>query len=173
MFLSVRELELHKVRFDAAFRPGQLEFLGNRLRQSGELEVRGSAELLASIQEIRVRGRISGAVECDCDRCLEPVRFPIDGEFDLLFRPDEVPPGAHPEVRIAPADSEIGFYEGAGLQLADIVREQVLLWLPMQRLCTPECQGLCPSCGANRNRDACACQPQHADDRWSALRQLR
>jgi len=171
MFLSVRELELHKVRFDVAFAQGQFDFLDKWIRQAEPLEVSGEAELLASIQEIRVRGHVRGRIECDCDRCLENAAFPIDRGFDLLYRPDEVP-AACQEVRISKGESEIGFYEGGGLELADIVREQILLWLPMQRLCTPECKGICPSCGANRNMDICGCEPRESDSRWAALRQM-
>ena len=74
-------------------------------------------------------------------------------------------------VEINQGESEIGFYEGEGLELEDILREQVLLALPMQRVCTESCKGICPGCGKNRNETVCDCRPA-VDDRWGALRNL-
>ena len=67
----------------------------------------------------------------------------------------------------------MGFYEGGGVELNDVLREFVLLSLPMQRLCRAECRGMCPVCGKNRNLSDCGCQPEPADDRWAALKSIR
>ena len=67
-------------------------------------------------------------------------------------------------------ESEIGYYEGDGVEIADVAREQVLLWLPMQWVCQADCKGICPICGQNRNLAPCNCQQQAVDDRWSVLR---
>jgi uncharacterized protein len=76
------------------------------------------------------------------------------------------------EVEIDEGEAEIGFYEGGGLELQDILREQILLALPMQRVCSQVCKGICPACGKNRNEAACDCKPDSANDRWGALRNL-
>ena len=67
---------------------------------------------------------------------------------------------------------EAGFYEGDGLDLADVLREQIMLELPMQRVCHEDCLGICPVCGQNRNRAACDCHERRPDDRWARLRDL-
>jgi uncharacterized protein len=56
--------------------------------------------------------------------------------------------------------------------LEDAVREQVLLALPGRMLCQQDCQGLCPQCGANRNRTNCDCVQPAVDSRWKALADL-
>jgi uncharacterized protein len=62
------------------------------------------------------------------------------------------------EVVEVPADElEVGFFSGAGIEVADVVAEQVNLFMPMQMICSPGCPGLCPTCGANRNLEACDC----------------
>jgi len=98
--------------------------------------------------------------------------FALNEGFDLFYRPmAEI---AHEEeVAIDEGESEIGFYEGGGVALEDILRERVLLALPMQRICSEDCRGICPVCGKNRNDGACDCQPDAKDDRWGALRKLR
>jgi uncharacterized protein len=171
MFFGVKELELRKIRFAAAFPPGQIEFSEPGLTQRTPLEVEGTAELLGAVREIRVRGRLRGEMECACDRCLESVAVPMDGDFDLSYRPDECD-WEVPESGLSDAESRMGFYEGGGLALAEVVREQVLLWLPMQRICRPECKGICPMCGQNRNAGECGCRVEQIDERWQALREL-
>jgi uncharacterized protein len=58
------------------------------------------------------------------------------------------------------------------MELEDVLREQILLQLPMQRICQDDCKGICPICGRNRNETACDCRVEPADDRWGALRNI-
>jgi len=171
VLFSVRELELRKARFDVSIPPGELEFLDQKLRQIGPLEAEGTVELLANTGgEIRVQGHLNVEMEGDCDRCLEITKFPLESDFDLFYRPDleNVRPGE--EIAIDEGESQIGFYKGPGLELNDILREHILLSLPMQRVCDDACKGICPVCGQNRNQTDCHCAIRARDDRWEALR---
>ena len=172
MFLSIKEMELRKIRFDETFAPGEIDFAGEALAQVSGLHAAGVAELLAhSGGEVRIRGRFQVEVTSECDRCLGRARFPLDTSFDLFYRPAaEI--AREEEVSIDEGEAEIGFYEGDGLELEDVVREQVLLALPMQRVCSDNCLGICPVCGKNRNESACDCKEPAVDDRWAALRNL-
>jgi uncharacterized protein len=76
------------------------------------------------------------------------------------------------EVAIDEGEAEMGFYAGAGIELEEILREQILLLLPMQRVCSADCKGICPVCGRDRNESSCDCRVEAADDRWSALRKI-
>jgi uncharacterized protein len=172
MFLSIKEMELREIRFDEAFAPGQIDFSGEDLEQASPLHAAGTAELLAhSDGEIRIRGRYTVEMTAECDRCLGRARFPVDERFDLFYRP-ATQIAREEEVSIDESEAEIGFYEHGGIELADILRERVLLALPMQRVCRDACQGICPVCGINRNESACDCKIAAADDRWGALRNL-
>jgi uncharacterized protein len=177
VFISVKELELKKVHFTVAFPPGEIEFFddGDRLKQASPLQAEGTAELLPhTLGEIRVRGHLAVTMQCDCNRCLEPARFPIDSSFDLFYRPAEtVDEVDEEEVEIDDKEAEVAFYEGAGIELKDVLREHVLLAMPMQRVCRAECQGICPVCGQNRNLIHCECEAKLVDDRWSALKKLQ
>lgn len=171
MLLSVREMEVRKLLFETVFRPGEIEFFDSGLRQMTDMRVTGSAELIESTEEIRVQGRIESRFEAECDRCLEKAEFPIDREFDLFYRKAETEAIAA-ERAIDAGEAEIGYYEGEGLELEDVLREQVLLMLPMQRICGESCKGICPVCGQNRNHAECSCSVAPVDDRWSALRNI-
>jgi uncharacterized protein len=172
MFLSTKEMELRKVRFDEAFEAGQIDFKGENLEQATPLQTKGSAELLPhSGGEVRIQGRYRVEMTAECDRCLGRARFPLDAGFDLFYRPTS-DIAREEEVAIDEGEAEIGFYEGDGMLLEDILREQVLLALPMQRICSDVCKGICPVCGRNRNESSCDCRTESADDRWGALRNL-
>lgn len=170
MFLNVQELQLRKVPITEVFRPGAIDYFDAQLRQVGDLEVSGFAELKPATMAIRVCGHLKVRMQADCDRCLEAADFPIELDFDLIYEP--LPEALPEEVVLTQQDTEIAFYRGLGLELADVVREQVLLALPMQRICQPDCRGICPVCGENRNWVQCGCSRGWQDDRWAALRQL-
>ncbi len=171
MFLGLKELERGRVFFKETCQPGTIEFFDEQVRQAGVLATEGVGELSPALLEILVRGRVQVVMEAPCDRCLERVSFPIDSQFELAYLPASSLAGDE-DARISEAEVEAGFYEGDGLDLADVLREQILLALPMQRLCVEECRGICPVCGQNRNRVSCGCQPDRPDDRWSKLREL-
>jgi uncharacterized protein len=172
MFLSIKEMEVRKVRFDETFEPGQIDFTDAGVSQDGPLRIEGVAELLANTDgEVRLRGDLRGSMRAECDRCLAETVFPLEAKLDLFYRPmsyiarDE-------EIEIDEGEAEIGFYQGEGIELEDILREQVLLLLPMQKVCREDCKGICPLCGKNRNEAPCDCKPVAIDDRWRALRDV-
>ena len=172
MFLSVKEMEVRKVRFDETFEPGQIELASENLEQVTPLHAVGSAEMLKNTGgEVRVQGRYTVEFTAPCDRCLVTARHPLDAGFDLFYQPAATI-ARDEEIEIDEGEAEIGFYEGGGLELEDILREQILLALPMQRVCSEDCKGICPVCGKNRNQSACDCTVHPGDDRWGALRKL-
>jgi uncharacterized protein len=172
VFFHVRDLEIRARRFDVELPPGVIEFLDPKLRQAGSLVATGEAELVTGpLGEIRVKGHVRVQMEADCDRCLEPAHFPIDSDFELYYRP--VAEGYGEESAIDAGEAEMGFYEGDGVELNEVLREFVLLALPMQRLCREDCKGICPVCGQNRNQKECQCQASAIDDRWGALKSIR
>jgi uncharacterized protein len=96
----------------------------------------------------------------------------VHRSFDLFYSP--LPKDLKPEeARLKDDDSEIGFFEGEGLFLADVLREQVLLALPMKVICRSDCRGLCPSCGANLNHEECRCETHATDPRLAPFARLK
>jgi uncharacterized protein len=178
MEFKVSELEREPVEFDLELPPGAVD-LGEEAEQAGALAASGRAEVIHEhrgpreiVADIRLKGRFSGKFEVPCARCVEPVEIPLESEFDLIFRPvgaDSVTG----ERAISAPETEIGYYQKDSLALEDVLREQVLLALPVRTLCKPDCKGLCPRCGANRNLQPCNCEEVPSDPRWEALAGLR
>jgi uncharacterized protein len=178
MEFKVSELEREPIHFDLKLDPGVVA-LGEEATQRGALATAGLAEVLHEhrgpkeiVADIRLRGKFDGKFEVPCARCVEPVEIPLSAEFDLIFRPAGADSEA-PERSITAPETEIGYYQGDSLFLEDVLREQVLLSLPVRTLCKPDCKGLCPRCGENRNSHACNCEEGPSDPRWEALAGLR
>jgi uncharacterized protein len=178
MYISLQDLEVKPVEFAETFAPGKID-LGQEVVQQGGLKATGHAELIEEdhggknrVKDIRVVGGFEGKVELRCARCLEPVPTRVKEDFDLLYRPLRSGKQGE-EISINEAETEIGFYQGNGLELADVIKEQVLLSLPVKPLCKEDCSGLCPQCGQNLNQGSCDCTQARSDPRWSALEGLR
>ncbi|MGH9605380.1 MAG: YceD family protein [Terracidiphilus sp.] len=178
MEFVVSELEREPAEFDLEMAPGTVD-LGELTAQHGLLASSGRAEVIHEhrgpkeiVADIRLRGRFAGTFEVPCARCVEPVEVRLAAEFDLIFRPAGADSDA-PERSITAPETEIGYYQEDSLLLEDVLREQVLLALPVRTLCKPDCKGLCPRCGANRNHQLCGCEQGPADPRWEALAGLR
>ena len=178
MEFRISELEREPFDFDLNINAGTIDF-GEEAEQVGNLATSGRAEVIHEhrgpkeiVPDIRLKGRYSGRFQVPCARCIEPVEIPLAADFDLIFRPIGADAGA-PERSITSSETEIGYYQKDSLLLEDVLREQVLLSLPVRTPCKPDCKGLCPSCGANRNQQPCSCDEGKTDPRWEALTGLR
>jgi uncharacterized protein len=172
LFISLQDLESRNVPFAVDVPAGKIDF-DSKLTQTSALHAEGTASLLKySLGEIRVQGDLRVDTATVCDRCLEAIQLPIQNQFDLVYMPaGESLVGGEDEIDEAAV--EVGFYEGHGLELDDVLREVVLLALPMQIVCSEACKGICPYCGHNRNQRECNCQQKAVDDRWNSLKSLR
>jgi uncharacterized protein len=116
-------------------------------------------------------GRLVTTVRRECCRCLEPSEAAVALDIDLRYLPHGVNAGEG-EREISDDDLSIAFYRDDEIDLGGLVREQLHLAAPMKPLCDDGCRGLCPACGANRNRKACGCDTVWRDPRFDALRSL-
>lgn len=109
-----------------------------------------------------------------CDRCLAPIEEPVAAELDLMI--ETTPPPRHQaeeEVELGEDDLGVLHVEGDVLDTKPLIAEQVQLNIPMKPLCRPDCQGLCPRCGADLNQSPCGCEEPQGDPRWAALSALK
>lgn len=101
-----------------------------------------------------------------CGRCLEEVQvdFPLD-----IHRKVDMKLSA--EDRIKDLD-ESNYITGTDLDVDQLVRNEVLMWWPLQVLCREDCKGICSHCGKNLNLGPCNCQEEDPDPRMAAIRDI-
>ena len=109
---------------------------------------------------IVVRGEIEARWTGECRRCLTPVGGPLLVDVQELYQNRVTDPEAFP-------------IEQEQLDLRPMAREALLIEAPAAPLCRPDCAGICPLCGSDRNRTPCSCETRPVDNRWAALDALR
>lgn len=156
-------------------------------------------ELYSEDANVFVRGRIQGWMEVACSRCLGTARVPLDEVLAITYLPKSQLPGdeddrAHADeksdaahggrvphegeasedlgVELGDEDLDLYGYEGEEIDLAPMLREQLVLAVPFAPLCIEACKGLCPQCGGDRNQEACNCEPP-GDPRLVALKNFK
>ncbi|MGI9101137.1 MAG: YceD family protein [Terriglobales bacterium] len=178
MFISLQVLEQKEINFREQYPPEAID-LGAEMRQVGPLLSSGRATLIEEhhghkgvIRDIRVVGELATRLGLACARCLEPVERDVTRQFELLYRPLGSDAGRE-EISVTQAEAEIGYYTGEGIELTDVLREQILLAVPLKVVCREQCRGLCPQCGKNLNQGECKCAAPAGDSRWEALKELK
>ena len=111
-------------------------------------------------------GEAEFALMIPCDRCLEPVEVPfqlsIERTLDMNLTDEE---------RIANLDEQ-PYLQGYNLDVDQLVRDELLLNLPMKVLCDEDCKGICNRCGANLNHETCDCDRSSLDPRMSVIQDI-
>jgi uncharacterized protein len=140
----------------------------------GEPDVRlleplaGRLRLTRDHNGILVQGRLTTRLSLPCARCLAPAEAEVALELEEHFRPSVFLPGG-PAVEPDPEDDVATWIdERHQVDLAEVLRQALLLAVPAHPLCRPDCRGLCPRCGQDWNAGPCDCQPE-PDPRWQAL----
>ncbi len=120
----------------------------------------------------RLLARIDYEQTLTCARCLAPVAQRVTADVDLIVVVEPSQPAVG-EVRLGEGDLGVLALDEPELDTDPILMEQLELNVPMSLLCRPDCAGLCPRCGADRNREPDCCAPDLADPRWTALLDLK
>jgi len=124
-------------------------------------DVAVSLVLTSFLGGVTARGRIVAPWRASCRRCARPVEGTLEVRVAEQFRPEA-----------SPDDEDAYPLVNEAVDLRDLVRDAVVLELPLAPLCRPECKGLCPTCGCDLNERTCACRPE-IDPRWATLDALR
>ncbi|MFM9905057.1 MAG: YceD family protein [Pyrinomonadaceae bacterium] len=153
---------------ELTFGPGDID-LDEGTRLTGKTVFTG--EMSRDGKRTHVRGSITTDAEIDCVRCLEPVVKHIAVEFEDVFVDAAEEPTVD-DVELAGDDMDVSLITEDEIDIAEVVREQLILATDKIVLCREDCKGLCPKCGENRNLIDCKCEENEIDPRWAALKNL-
>ncbi|MFN8557702.1 MAG: DUF177 domain-containing protein [Dehalococcoidia bacterium] len=138
---------------------------------SAPVPVRGSVTLLRTQRGLLARARATVTWPDSCSRCLKPAEAILDLEVEEEYLPTVDPVTGAP---LADPEDPVAFRIDAAHHLAldEAIRQAAVMAAPMQPLCRPDCRGLCPECGVDRNTAPCACETAPIDERWAGLRAI-
>ncbi|WP_459982683.1 YceD family protein [Nocardioides sp. AN3] len=125
-----------------------------------ELDLR----LEAVMDGVLVTGEAHAALEGECVRCLEPLTDEVDVSFQELYLYDDTRDAASLE-----EGEDVSVLDADLLDLEPVLRDAVVLALPFQPLCSEDCPGLCPECGARLADDPDHTHEAPIDPRWAGL----
>jgi uncharacterized protein len=133
---------------------------------SGDILVQATIEKVGA--QLHLRATVEATGKFQCDRCLSSFERPLRPAFQMHYVT-----GEGDESQFDPAEVQTLSPGYPVIDIADDVRQTLLLSVPLKLLCREDCAGLCPQCAQNLNEGACTCTTEKADGRWDALRRLK
>ena len=127
--------------------------------------IKGHLSVQKTMNNLSVTADVRLPIHASCQRCLNPYQYEAEVHCQRLLTPlfeSEREREIHKseEVELTKDDLDFSYFEGEEVDVGEILAEQVVLEQPMIYLCQPDCKGLCPECGVNRNQNPCSCAPK-------------
>jgi uncharacterized protein len=132
-------------------------------------DVRVDVRVTRSGQNVLIRGSVRFTQQLECSRCLKEIRKMRTERIEALYVPAT---DLRAELQLKEGDMDTLFYDGDSIDLEQLVRDAIILSIPMSPHCRSDCKGLCPGCGRNLNEEECSCKERAVDPRWKALGKL-
>ena len=133
-----------------------------------------SLDITRNGDNLFLTGRATVNAVLECARCLEEYSYTLEGPIGLVVVVGEDKEGGGSGEGDQEDESLVRVPGGSRyIDLADEIRSELLVRIPIKPLCTEECKGLCSTCGTNLNCDKCSCQNSRRESRWDALKNLK
>ncbi len=130
-------------------------------------------QLIKTCDNVSVTGSAIIDLNPLCARCLETFRHRMNVPLHIDLAPlKEAGIVEGDEIELETDDLNFAFYKGEEIDLGEIIREMLVLDVPLRYLCKESCKGLCPQCGQNLNLGTCACVRPHGDPRLTVLKKF-
>lgn len=148
----------------------QFTVVPEELELGGEFQAQVvvDATIDKSPNQILVTCTIRTVATFACDRCTSSFVEALTPTYRMFYALE----GAEP-LDVDPVEFQQLLPGQSVIDIADDVRQTLLLAVPLKLLCSEGCRGLCPTCGKNLNDGACSCRNQRDDSRWDILRKLQ
>ncbi|MFQ5444299.1 MAG: DUF177 domain-containing protein [Nitrospinales bacterium] len=172
MFFDIDEIPESGYDFKLALDKDNLKINGRDCSLSGPATVQG--RLIKIEKDVYLKGRITTALSVVCTRCLGLFEHPVECEVSARFVPKSKSGDLEDDLELHTSDIDTEYYSENKINIFNPVHDQILLAVPMVRLCRKDCKGLCPTCGKNLNEGSCDCdQDDSIDPRLSILKSLK
>jgi len=172
MYIDLNAAEPVDFQFDEGLAAGALALDDGEEIALLDVRVRGRG-VRERPREVALQGAVEARLRMRCVRCLEAFDDSLSTTFELILVPEGSRPVAASEHEVDEREALLFVGREGRVELVDVAREQIYLNLPLKPLCRPDCRGLCPTCGANRNRLECGCRSEEGDGRLAPLLEFK
>lgn len=135
---------------------GEGPWISNEIKVTGELTNNGRV--------LKIKGVIHATAKHQCNYCLEDFITPMEIPFSDNYQDESM--------KEIDDETDLAYYNGDEIDIADLVRESMILAEPLRVVCSKSCRGLCPQCGINLNVSKCSCNYDVIDPRLAVLSKL-
>ncbi len=148
----------------------EMEISGDLRLELGEgcpqtVQVQGSLTVDNLENRFHLKGSVKATGDIPCGRCLETFTFVWKAPVEIIILRNID--------RGEDQGDTVVLHQSKGLvDLSEAVTECVSLAFPLTTICREDCQGLCQTCGIDRNKQSCECKEEDIDPRWAALDNL-
>lgn len=129
------------------------------IRILSPIEVEGTLSIIEKQLSLDATAKVK--IELTCSRCLEKFYRDMEIHIEEKFSNDD-----------ANKDDDYIFIDSDVIDITEIIENNIILCLPIRRLCSESCKGLCQSCGTNLNHSTCNCGDEDIDPRLAKLKEL-
>jgi uncharacterized protein len=160
MNINVSEVLAKKTtfkNFSLVLKEGDLFSADSEVSLNKPFELEARVTLVGDI--LHLDGEIEGELLLLCSRCTEEFTYKVNMEIHEEFTNN-----------IDNKDDNIIFIESDSIDITEIIENNIFLAMPIKKLCSENCKGLCQKCGANLNINTCNCDNEQIDPRLSALK---
>ena len=127
-------------------------------------EIKVTGELINNGHLLKIKGVIHATAKYQCNYCLEDFITNMEIPFSDDFKDEST--------EEIDDEADLAYYNGDEIDIADLVRESMILAEPLKVVCSKSCRGLCPYCGINLNVSQCSCKDNVIDPRFAVLSKL-
>ncbi|MBI2082544.1 MAG: DUF177 domain-containing protein [Deltaproteobacteria bacterium] len=176
MKIKISEIPVEGVHLTAelASDPWFGEVVRETFRKDSDGQNKASASLFLekTCDNISLRGVASLDLKQECDRCLDFFPYHLSVPIEMTLAPLQNVQGGEKTEELTTEDENFSFYKGEEINLSEIIRETLVLALPIRYLCQESCKGICPQCGINLNHNACNCHDQTGHSQFAVLKKF-
>jgi len=138
------------------------------LEENFRTKVEVNTHLEKTSRQLILRTKIQTSALFQCDRCLVEFQKPLSAEYSMVYVYHETEGGPY-----NPEEVSVISHDTVSIDLAEDVRQLIVLSVPLKLLCSEKCKGLCPHCGCDFNTQSCSCTIEETiDPRWQGLKDL-
>ena len=172
MVFGIEEIGDEGLCFNLVLKEDQLEIDQVGLNVNVDITINGSLTRIGD--DVYLKGTVTTSVDTSCSRCLGTLSYPVDSDLKSHFVPSDDRSTLKRDVELHASDIDAEVYENQQIDLAQSIRDSILLSVPVICLCKEECKGICSQCGKNLNQRLCKCENESfIDPRLESLKILK